>query len=288
MLFSEATFHHLPQRLLAILRQADHPVDVATLAEWAWQPVELVEGALGDLRRRGYVHGTPRQDEGPVRYTPNESLHDEIDQHLVRALKEHAAMGELYFAYGSNLNPERLEARGIEPRFVARAHASRYVTGFPRTMRDGTGVAGLIRAPEENAYGALYLFGDVDWESLDFYEDVPKSYYRSPIHVTIMIGATGRPLLPKLSVITYMANPGTPADPRADYVEHILKGARHWGLPEPLITFLSKVPTISPSRRAPNPKRKPGWQRALAAAGWDVPDLPVPRSAGGKKRRRRR
>lgn len=195
-------------------------------------------------------------------------------------------MGELYFAYGSNLNPERLDARGIDPRFIARAQAPRYLTGFPRAMRDGTGVAGLIPAPTENAYGTLYLFDEADWESLDFYEDAPRSYYRSPIAVTIPIGSTGRPLLSKLTVVTYMAIAGVPTDPRADYVEHILKGARHWGLPAPLIQFLTKVPTISPSRRAPNPKRKPGWQRALRAAGWEVPQ-PTEASPSRRKRRRR-
>lgn len=294
LLWANASFHDLSQRALCILRQAGEPIDMETLTNWMRLPDDQVEQAVNELRQRGLIQGNGPTLSSRHGLKPHPARLVDIDHHLVRAFKEHASLGELYFAYGSNLNPARLDDRGIVPRFLSRAGAPGYLTGFPRSSRDGGGVAGLLPAPGETAYGALYLLTDDEWESLDFYEEVPRSYHRAPLNVTVQAGPSQRVLIPRLCVITYMAQPGIPADPRADYVEHILVGAKYWQLPESLIDFLTHVPRQSNTRRVVNLRREPGWQRLLRRSGWKAtyPRLfgktGMQAAARRKSRRRRR
>lgn len=269
MLWANATFHDLPQRILCVLRQAGQAIDLKTLIHWVRQPEDIVERAVRELRHRGLVQGNGPTLHARRGLKPHPGRLGDIDHHLIRAFKEHAALGELYFAYGSNLNPARLDDRGIVPRFLSRAAVPGFLTGFPRSSRDGGGVAGLLPAAGETAHGALYLVTDDEWQSLDFYEEVPRSYHRSPLNVAVTLGSAQRVLIPHLTVITYMSLPGIPADPRADYVEHILTGAQYWELPAAFINFLSQVPRQSVTRRVTRsrPRREPGWQRMLRRSG---------------------
>lgn len=252
MIWPNLNLFDLPQRALAILRQADEPLGAGQLANRLWCPPKAASETVEHLARKGLLqaHTDWKNPEATVNLAPQRQ--GEIDTYLKAALKEHAVLGQLYFAYGSNLNPERMQNRGIEPRFVARARAPGYVTGFPRSSREGGGVAGLIPSAKETAEGALYLVTDDDLTALDFYEEVPRSYHRAPLLVSVTLGSGRRAALPRLCVITYGALPGVAAVPSRDYLDHIIKGARYWGLSQEWIASLEQIGGQSSERDAGN------------------------------------
>lgn len=236
--------HDLSQRSLCILLQWEGAsITLSVLARLLHKSSEVTRLAMRPWHEQGIVTmDSSKQGADPV-YSLNFRRAHAVHRNVRQALYEHAALGELYFAYGSNMNPARLEARGIPPRFVARAHARGYVLGFPRRMREGGGVAGMLAKANGVVEGVLYLFSDEQFAILDRYEDAPRSYFRTPLTVAVGPSPREQPIVPRLSVITYEAVPGTPAAPTAEYLGHMIAGARFWGLsPATVRTLESVVP----------------------------------------------
>jgi cation transport regulator ChaC len=81
----------------------------------------------------------------------------------------------VYFAYGSNMLPERLSARCPSARVVGHAAAAGYVLEFSKISRDGSGKATLV-VGEGKARGVLFEIANTDRADLDRAEG--KGYAR--------------------------------------------------------------------------------------------------------------
>ena len=78
----------------------------------------------------------------------------------------------LYFAYGSNLNHERMKKRCKDSRFIKSIHLKRYSL----TFRSKHGVADIEKNKNSKVLGALYRISESDEKQLDIYEDYPILY----------------------------------------------------------------------------------------------------------------
>jgi len=151
-------------------------------------------------------------------------------------------MIRLYFAYGSNMNPARIAARGLRvlDAMGARLAGMQLVFDKAAQHRSGTAHANLAHAPSVSAVtrdveGVLYeLAGPDDIRSMDAFEGVPVSYSRDV--VVVDVAGTRRPAW------TYFANPAVRRDglrPAREYLEHLLKGRPY--LSEAYFAWLSRT-----------------------------------------------
>ncbi|MCK2182466.1 gamma-glutamylcyclotransferase family protein [Halomonas getboli] len=126
-----------------------------------------------------------------------------------------------YFAYGSNMNPARVEARIGATRRVLSGVLREHALRFDKASRiAGISHANVVAAPGERVEGALFeLLEPEQIECMDPFEGYPHDYdrHRLPIHT-----AQGA-----IEAWVYMAAPGTTGDalrPAREYLEHLLAG----------------------------------------------------------------
>jgi len=142
-----------------------------------------------------------------------------------------------YFAYGSNIDEERLRTkRGVEPVSSTVGVLRDYKFLFNKKSKyKNCSYANVV--PEEGSvvYGVLYLVSRSDLEKLDYYEGCPTEYYRIKLVVEKLSGD-------KVMAWIYIAN-RTKEDlkPCEGYVDIILRGARRFELPEDYINYILEV-----------------------------------------------
>ncbi len=140
-----------------------------------------------------------------------------------------------YFAYGSNMNPARVQQRGL---VVAEA-TSAWVTGLglrfnkASAAHAGSGHANVVYAPKERVEGVLYwLVDNQQIQLIDPFEAAPWNYGRDALWVTPdkWPGSDAQrrsKASVKVPAWTYFANPAvqqTGLCPSADYLAHLLAG----------------------------------------------------------------
>lgn len=138
-----------------------------------------------------------------------------------------------YFAYGSNMNPERVRERGIEFEHACGARLPGYALVFDKTSRKhaGVGHANLLPAPGRVAEGVLYfLRSPAEIGKMDRFESTPINYSREIIRVAVEsvdVPSTTAETGGWVATWTYFANPAVrqPAlKPPRSYLEHLLAG----------------------------------------------------------------
>jgi gamma-glutamylcyclotransferase (GGCT)/AIG2-like uncharacterized protein YtfP len=128
-----------------------------------------------------------------------------------------------YFAYGSNMNPQRMRDRGMEFERVIGGRVVGLGLRFNKQSRDhyGCGHANLIYAPAETVEGVLYEFAAAQTiELLDPFENTPVNYSREPLRVCSSMGP--------ITAWAYYANPAvifSNLRPTQAYLDHLLTGA---------------------------------------------------------------
>jgi gamma-glutamylcyclotransferase (GGCT)/AIG2-like uncharacterized protein YtfP len=147
----------------------------------------------------------------------------------------------LYFAYGSNMHPERLRRRVPSCAAIGVAKLSGYALAFSKRGRDGSGKCTLIEAEERAArvHGVLYRIDPSHREDLDEAEGLGVGYQR--LTVDVFVERDGH------SAFTYIAqrdylDPGL--RPYEWYKALVVAGARHHGLHEAYLDVLRAVPAI--------------------------------------------
>jgi gamma-glutamylcyclotransferase (GGCT)/AIG2-like uncharacterized protein YtfP len=127
-----------------------------------------------------------------------------------------------YFAFGSNMNPERVRERGLAVIEVLAARLSDHALVFDKRAADhpGSAHANVVRAPGEVVEGVLYRLRSVDEIlKMDVFERAPVNYSREVVHVHTDAGA--------VPAWTYYANAAVRmADGRPEraYLAHLLAG----------------------------------------------------------------
>lgn len=154
----------------------------------------------------------------------------------------------LYFAFASNLDPDQMKERCPGHRVVGLAVLRDHRLSFPRyTERWDGGAASVQLAHGDAVWGIVYDLDLPDLDRLDGYEgyrgpgDQHNTYDREAVWVELTRPADGSvPRRVRASI--YLARPANPTPPSRRYLDAILKGARHWGLPDEYIAKLVRIP----------------------------------------------
>ena len=140
---------------------------------------------------------------------------------VAKSLSKSTSMAskEMYFAFGSNLNPERMKQR--KAFFTARVGAKLLDHKFSFSFKrpDGTG-AGNIRPQKSSVvYGALYTLEEGGLDKLDVFEWVDRGCYRRQnVTVETLDGE-------RVEATTYVVTEDFYEEgllPRRDYLNHCL------------------------------------------------------------------
>jgi hypothetical protein len=152
----------------------------------------------------------------------------------------------LYFAYGSNMLPARLQARCKTARLVGCALAEESDLTFSKISNDGSGKATLAPASSVQTPGALFEIAGSDLPALDKAEGVGTGYERDD-RFSINLTANGE----CVTATTYIA---TAIDSRLKpydwYLALVIAGAKHHSLGEEYIQRLRAIEYRTDTRGA--------------------------------------
>lgn len=150
-------------------------------------------------------------------------------------------MSFLYFAYGSNLWPERLGSRCPSAAPVTRASLRGWTVVYDKPGADGTAKMNLRPSAGSVARGVVYEIEDPDRPSLDSSE---PGYTPFDAEVVPDIGGV-------VTALTYAWEPaGIDSPPAGWYLATVLAGARHHGLDPSYVSDHLDVPsTIDDAHR---------------------------------------
>jgi len=98
---------------------------------------------------------------------------------------EETELPHYYFAYGSNLSLEQMQARCPDARFFSVAHLSGYRLAFGGFSQTRGGGVATIRPDHKGGRtaGVLFEMTPDDWRKLDVYEGYPSIYRREVVQV---------------------------------------------------------------------------------------------------------
>ncbi|OIQ51339.1 hypothetical protein BerOc1_03289 [Pseudodesulfovibrio hydrargyri] len=152
-----------------------------------------------------------------------------------------AASRIIYFAYGSNMNPEQIRQRCTGADVLGPARLPGLALGFFGNNRlwDG-GLETVIPAPGHTLWGVVYSLGPTDADSLDAWQGVRLNgtgdYFHSPATVYDATGEGRYAVLYKKDLL------GDPVPPSREYLHFIVEGARAHGLPRAYVDELAGLP----------------------------------------------
>lgn len=140
----------------------------------------------------------------------------------------------LYFAFGSNLDPEQMEARcpGSRPLFPARLEAHQ-IDFTHLSRRWGGGAADIVPAADAQVWGVVYALRDAHLDRLDRYE---AGYERVRLGVEVTGGAH--------EVTTYQVLEKGRFAPSRVYLDKMLRWGAHWDFPEPYLEALRAIRAV--------------------------------------------
>lgn len=125
-----------------------------------------------------------------------------------------------YFAYGSNMDPNRMSERDVhfsERRCaILKGYTLRFNKVASKNQREGKG--NIIRKEGGIVEGVLYEMPDSDLTKLDLAEGYPDHYDHLPVEVELEDGA-------KVQALTYVAQPNMIREglkPTREYLNHYL------------------------------------------------------------------
>ena len=147
-------------------------------------------------------------------------------------------MSRFYFAYGSNMNPQRMAERGMQTRFTQAAVLRDWQLCFNKRcpITQGTAYANIVPSAGDVVPGVLYELSSVDViRRMDPFENWPERYRRETLQVQVAGGS--------VETWVYIANGEWQQDglrPQRWYLNHLLSG-RPW-LPAEHYQMLRSTP----------------------------------------------
>jgi cation transport regulator ChaC len=138
-----------------------------------------------------------------------------------------------YFAYGANMDRQRLELhRAIKVLEVRLGVLENYRLVFNKvsSIRPSTGCANIIPAEGQRVLGVLYRIAELDITKLDIFEGVSSGQYHRE---RVLVKAEENDLV---EAEVYIADETrNDLEPSIEYLESVLKGARESGIDEDYI-----------------------------------------------------
>lgn len=171
----------------------------------------------------------------------------------------------LYFAYGFNLNFERMKQKCTKPRVLGIARLPGHKIGFYENsvIWDGA-VETVVPDTQSEVWGVLYQLESYDWGQLDNCEDArldgTGEYFHYPVEVLDEENGV------KEASIYKKARLGEPKLPSTEYLDIIIQGAKEQGLPENYIATLEHLASKPASYAVP---RQRGQSKQEACGGCD-------------------
>jgi len=145
----------------------------------------------------------------------------------------------LYFAYGSNLSTERLQARVPSARARCRGRLTRHALRWHKLGRDGSGKCDIVPTTTSSVvWGVLFDVSRDEKHALDAVEGLGIGYFEKEVRIVTDDG--------ERRALTYHANPAridAALRPFDWYKDHVVRGAREHGLPADYIRELERVET---------------------------------------------
>ncbi len=157
----------------------------------------------------------------------------------------------LYFAFGSNLDPDQMRERCPGSHLIGVAALRDHKLVFPRfSERWGGGVASPQLSHGSDVWGVLYeLVGD-DLQALDACEgfhvpgDAHNRYEREQIWVDLVHPKDGS-VPRRVRAWTYVARPANASLPSRRYMDVLIAGARAHRLPDDYVALLTRLPVLA-------------------------------------------
>jgi gamma-glutamylcyclotransferase (GGCT)/AIG2-like uncharacterized protein YtfP len=149
----------------------------------------------------------------------------------------------IYFAYGSNMDWDRITSRDRAPsaQFLFRATLPEFVLRFTRRSdKQKTGTADVVAESGALVWGAVFHIEDQDSDKLDSAEGVNSDAYRRE-QLTVFVENDSSRLLVRVRTYVVCRKKEEHQSPAQWYLDHILKGARRWGLPADYVARLEAI-----------------------------------------------
>lgn len=146
--------------------------------------------------------------------------------------------GQLYFAYGCNMDGEHMRSvigGDVGPGWPARLDD--WTLSFDQLESDGSLVATLHPCAGCATYGVVFRLPRESLPALDAFEEYPAHYRRE----TLWVEPLGRRA--RQAVTVYIGEEGrrsSPGAPRPEYLSHLLSGASQHGLPNGYVEWLRR------------------------------------------------
>ena len=142
----------------------------------------------------------------------------------------------LYFAYGSNMDPQQMRRRCPTSRFEGTAILLDHKLEFTlRSRRRRCGVANVIPTQNSVVFGVLYrINGSHDWKVLDNAEGFNPLHRRRNTYVTKICQVQKQSGYPNNVCAFIYVGPLeiSPPQPSNAYLKQMIAGIDRWGLPE--------------------------------------------------------
>jgi gamma-glutamylcyclotransferase len=125
-----------------------------------------------------------------------------------------------YFAYGSNMNSQRMQERGIPFSKPIRAQLANYKLAFNKQAyrNPSEGYANILPFDGEIVHGVLYCIPESGLDALDRFEGAPNHYRRS----TVTVQAEGGCMLQVLTYVAHSNRVRSGLKPSPSYLNHLL------------------------------------------------------------------
>jgi len=151
----------------------------------------------------------------------------------------------LYFAYGSNMDPQQMRKRCPSSRFECVAILSNYELAFTlRSQRRRCGVANVLPSKGNNVYGVLYrINGARDWKLLDAAEGFEPRYKRGNRYIRTECRVqklSGYPKFIRAFIYIGLIENFFP-QPNKAYLNQMIKGAKFYQFPDHYLQSLNKL-----------------------------------------------
>ncbi len=163
-----------------------------------------------------------------------------------------------YFAYGSNLHPERLRNRVPSAEFVEVAVYPDRALQFSKRSRDGSAKATVVPALGSRVFGATYRIDESEKPLLDRAEGLGQGYAEGWQSLPLSTG-----VVRSFHYIAASDYIDSTLRPYHWYKELVLAGARYHGLPDAYVAAIEAVESIAD----PDVVRRRRSERLLRACG---------------------
>ena len=134
----------------------------------------------------------------------------------------------IYFAYGSNMCPQQMAVRCPGGRAFGQAELRDW-----QFLINTRTYATVKASPGASTHGVLWSLTPANITALDVYEAVADGMYNK---ISLIVQIVGE----QVEALVYIDPVCEPGQPESDYLQTILDGAAHFGLPPEYIASLAR------------------------------------------------